>query len=109
MTTLNYTIRSIETAFNEFSAKSRCFETSLRRRPVVRFSEAATFRKRPLNLRIPVGCLREVRLYRDFTRTMLVFWIGGRLREVVAHGGSTVYIVNLKFRESFKVILLRLL
>ena len=24
------------------------------------------------------------------TGKMLVFWIGGRLREVIAHGGSTV-------------------
>ena len=24
------------------------------------------------------------------TRKILMFWIGGRLREVVAHGGSTV-------------------
>ena len=25
------------------------------------------------------------------TGKILVFWIGGRLREVVAHGGSTLY------------------
>ena len=28
--------------------------------------------------------------YRALIRKNLVFWIGGRLREVVAHGGSTV-------------------
>ena len=30
---------------------------------------------------------------------ILVFWIGGRLWEVVAHGGSTVYI-NQNFNET---------
>ena len=28
---------------------------------------------------------------KSLTEKVLVFWIGGRLREVVAHGGSTVY------------------
>ena len=28
--------------------------------------------------------------YRDVTRKNLVFWKGGRLREVVAHGGLTL-------------------
>ena len=30
--------------------------------------------------------------YRLLTGENLVFWIGGRLREVVGHGGWTVYI-----------------
>ena len=33
--------------------------------------------------------------YRAFTGNIFVFWIGGRLREVVAHGGSTVdYLID---------------
>ena len=33
---------------------------------------------------------RGGRLLRDFDREILVFWISGRLREVVGHGDSTV-------------------
>ena len=37
------------------------------------------------------GRLQEVpTMYRALARKYLVLWIGGRLWEVVAHGGSTV-------------------
>ena len=33
--------------------------------------------------------------YRALTGTNLVFWLGGRLREVVAHGGSCIWFYQL--------------
>ena len=37
----------------------------------------------------------------DFAGIILLFWIGGRLREVVSHGGSTVFKNFFFLRDGF--------
>ena len=40
---------------------------------------------------------------RALTGKNLVFWIGGRLREVVAHLGSTVFFIRFSFSSDERV------
>ena len=68
--------------------KSSCVSTSSlssqQRFPVVRFSYATTIRRRPLNLRVLGGWLREVRLYTTNDKT--VFFGGYRTSCIGVYG-----------------------
>ena len=74
---------------------------------------------------MPGGCLQQVknsekwqcRCLKEWSRSLmrgrsncraltgknLVFWMGDRLREVVAHGGSTVFFIRFSFSSDERV------